>query len=133
MALISTQSGAAALVPRPTGAPDQEGIGTMADTDLDEYTVEINGYPATLQLNAEDAKKRGLKAADKTSARIEAAAQKAAEEAAAKEEKRVAEEQKKADADAAKKAADDAAAKAAPKAPANKAVTSPANKAATAE
>lgn len=85
---------------------------------LDIYEVEINGYPATLQLTEEDAKLRGLKKSDTVEAKREAADRRAAAEAEARA---------KADAEAKEKA--EAAAKAKAEA-ANKARTAPANKAA---
>jgi hypothetical protein len=90
--------------------------------ELSIYTVEVNGYPATLQLTEEDAKKRGLTAADKIVDDVsETEDEREARELAEKEAADKAAAEK---ADAEKEAA---AAKAA-RTPANKAAAASANK-----
>ena len=67
---------------------------------LDVYEVQINGYPATLQLSEEDAKERGLKKSDTVAAKRAAADEAAEAKAQSDRAKAKAEAEAKADAEA---------------------------------
>ena len=94
---------------------------------LTDYDVTVNGFTTSLQLTADDAKRRGLTEKDTTANRSKATRAAAAKAAADEKAKAEAAAAAKAAADA--KAAEDAkaGAKSAP-APANKATAAPANK-----